>query len=64
MNAIAMVQARKDDIAGLVGESVTIFEIELTRLVKSLQKGGEGEKGRCQSDSQVSGLSFWVDEWT
>lgn len=45
-------------------DSVTILDIELTRLVKNLQEGGEGEKGRCQSDSQVSGLSFCVDEWT
>lgn len=45
-------------------DSVTILEVVLTSLVNNLQKGGEGEKERYKSDSQVSCLSFSSDEWT
>lgn len=45
-------------------DSATILEVVLTRLVNNLQKGGEGEKERYQSNSRVSCLSFCADEWT
>lgn len=59
-----MVQAREDDVAGCVGKDggfSNYFRGIIEQVCYEIAKGGEGEKGRCQSDSQVCGLSFCVD---